>query len=67
VDNDTGISNISYFKNNIVWENISAVQNNRVYIFNQTESSWMNEPGPLTIYAVRMVAQFLYPQVFNET
>jgi len=67
VDNDTGISNILYFKNNPVWENISAVQNNRVYIFNQTESSWMNEPGPLTIYAVRMVAQFLYPQVFNET
>ncbi len=67
VDNGTGISNISYFKSNILWQNVSAVQNNMVFFLNRTESNWMNEPGPLTIYAVGMVAQFLYPQVFNAS
>lgn len=68
VDNGTGISNISYFttgNQSYIWKNISAVQDGMVLIFNQTDSNWMNEPGPLTVYAVRLLAQFLYPQAFK--
>ncbi len=68
VDNGTGISNITYFttgNQSQVWKNISAIKGDRLLVFNVTESEWMNEPGPLTIFAVQMVAQFLYPQAFE--
>ncbi len=68
VDNNTGVSNMTYFTSgnqSQIWDNISAIKNDRLLIFNVTESNWMNEPGPLTIYAVQMVAQFLYPQAFE--
>ncbi len=68
VDNNTGVSNLSYFTNGSqskIWSNISAIKNDRLLIFNVTESNWVNEPGPLTIYAVQMIAQFLYPQAFS--
>lgn len=64
VDNGTGISNISYFQSNPTWANISAIKNSKVLFLNRTESNEMNEPGPLTIYAVQIVAEFLYPQAF---
>ncbi len=68
VDNNTGVSDITYFTNgnqSHIWNNISAIKNGRLLIFNVTESNWVNEPGPLTIYAVQMIAQFLYPQAFE--
>ncbi len=65
VDNGTGISNISYFQSNPIWQNITAVKDSRVLFLNYTESNEMNEPGPLTIYAVQLVAEFLYPQAFS--
>jgi iron complex transport system substrate-binding protein len=68
VDNNTGVSNISYFTSgnqSQIWNNISAIKNDRLLIFNVTESNWVNEPGPLTIYAVQTIAQFLYPQAFE--
>ncbi len=65
VDNGTGISNISYFTSNPMWQNISAVKNDKILFLNRTESSEMNEPGPLTMYAVQIVAEFLYPQAFS--
>ncbi len=68
VDNNTGVSNITYFttgNQSQIWNNISAIKNDRLLIFNVTESNWMNEPGPLTMYAVQMIAQFLYPQAFE--
>ncbi|MGC8644703.1 MAG: ABC transporter substrate-binding protein [Thermoplasmata archaeon] len=68
VDNDTPISNMSYFTTGAqapLWQNITAIQTGRVLFFNATESNWMNEPGPLTVYAVRTVAEFLYPQAFQ--
>jgi len=67
VDNGTPVTNISYFKTGNqapLWHNISAVQNDTILFLNVTESNWMNEPGPLTVYAVQMVADFLYPQAF---
>jgi iron complex transport system substrate-binding protein len=67
VDNNTPITNISYFKTGSqaqLWRNISAVESGTILFFNVTESNWMNEPGPLTIYAVQTVAEFLYPQAF---
>ncbi len=67
VDNNTGISNLTYFtrgNQSQIWNNISAIKNDRLLIFNVTESNWVNEPGPLTIYAVELIAQFLYPQAF---
>jgi len=65
VDNGTGISNISYFRSNPIWQNISAVKDSKVLFLNSTESNEMNEPGPLTIYAVQIVAEFLYPQALT--
>ncbi|MCL5408320.1 MAG: ABC transporter substrate-binding protein [Candidatus Thermoplasmatota archaeon] len=73
VDNNTGVANITYFtsgNNSQMWSNISAVKNYTlqhptILILNVTESNWMNEPGPLAIYAVQMIAQFLYPQAFE--
>ncbi len=62
-----GLTNVTWFtkgNQSQVWNNITAVQNDNILFFNQTESNWMNEPGPLTIYAVKTVAQFLYPQAF---
>ncbi len=63
-----GVSNITYFttgsqKN--LWQNITAVEQGQVLFFNQTESNWVNEPGPLTVYAIQMFAEFLYPQAFE--
>lgn len=68
VDNDTGISNMSYFTSGSqqpLWKNITAIQNDKLLIFNVTESNWVNEPGPLTVYAVQLIAQFLYPLAFQ--
>jgi iron complex transport system substrate-binding protein len=66
--NIPGLSNISWFTNgnqSELWNNITAIKTGQVLFFNQTESNWMNEPGPLTIYAVKTVAQFLYPKAFQ--
>jgi len=68
VDNDTGVSGLSYFTSgneSAVWKNISAVINDRILVFNVTESSEMNEPGPLTVNAIEFLAEFLIPQAFQ--
>jgi len=68
VDNGTGINNISYFESGsqaVLWANITAVKTGMVMVFNVTESNWMDEPGPLTVYAVITVAEFLHPQAFQ--
>lgn len=68
VDNGTGISGTSYFTSgneSQVWSNITAVKNNNILIFNVTQSNEVNEPGPLTVYAVEFLAEFLYPQAFQ--
>jgi iron complex transport system substrate-binding protein len=68
VDNDTGVSGLSYFTSgneSAVWKNISAVVNDRILVFNVTESSEMDEPGPLTVNAIEFLAEFLIPQAFQ--
>ncbi|MEM0130245.1 MAG: helical backbone metal receptor [Thermoplasmatales archaeon] len=67
VDNDTPVTNISYFTTGsqaVIWKNVTAIKTGKVLFFNVTESNWMDEPGPLTVYAVKTVAEFLYPQAF---
>ncbi|MEM1995584.1 MAG: ABC transporter substrate-binding protein [Thermoplasmatales archaeon] len=67
VDNDTPVTNMSYFTTGsqaILWENVTAIKTGKVLFFNVTESNWMDEPGPLTVNAVKTVAEFLYPQAF---
>lgn len=68
VDNNTGVSGLSYFttgNQSHIWSNISAIKNQQVSVLNVTESNEMNEPGPLTVYAIEFLAQMLYPQAFK--
>ncbi|MEM0127958.1 MAG: helical backbone metal receptor [Thermoplasmatales archaeon] len=68
VDNDTPVTSMSYFTTGsqaVLWKNVTAIKTGKVLFFNVTESNWMDEPGPLSVYAVRTVAEFLYPQAFQ--
>ncbi len=44
------------------WENISAVQNGRIYLF---DDDIISRPGPRVADAIEMVAQALYPDLFE--
>ncbi|MFP7200940.1 ABC transporter substrate-binding protein [Lysinibacillus halotolerans] len=45
------------------WSTISAVQNKEVYLLN---ADIMDRPGPRIGEAVEMIAQTIYPELFNE-
>ncbi len=44
------------------WETLSAVQNNRVYAFDETLTS---QPGPRMVDALEQIAHWLHPDQFN--
>ena len=46
------------------WENLSAVKNNRVYVF---DDSFLNRPGPRLIMGLEMLANILHPEIFDNS
>lgn len=45
------------------WENISAVKNNRIFVF---DDSFLNRPGPRLTIGLEMLANVLHPEIFNN-
>lgn len=45
------------------WENLSAVKNNRVFVF---DDSLLNRPGPRLTKGLEMLASVLHPEVFDN-
>jgi len=46
------------------WENLSAVKNNRVYVF---DDSFLNRPGPRLTIGLEMLANILHPEIFDNS
>jgi len=46
------------------WENLSAVKNNRVFVF---DDSVLNRPGPRLTIGLEMLANVLHPEIFNNS
>jgi len=46
------------------WENLSAVKNNRVYVF---DDSFLNRPGPRLTIGLEMLANVLHPEIFDNS
>ena len=45
------------------WENLSAVRNNRVFVF---DDSYLNRPGPRLMQGLEMLANVLHPGIFDN-
>ncbi|MBI2658036.1 cobalamin-binding protein [Candidatus Woesearchaeota archaeon] len=43
------------------WENLSAVKNNKVYVF---DDSWLNRPGPRLAIGLEKLAKVIHPECF---
>ena len=43
------------------WENLSAVKDNRVYVF---DDSWLNRPGPRLVVGLEQLARVIHPECF---
>ncbi len=43
------------------WENLSAVKNDRVYVF---DDSWLNRPGPRLVIGLEQLAKVIHPECF---
>ena len=43
------------------WENLSAVKNNKVYVF---DDSWLNRPGPRLVVGLENLAKVIHPECF---
>jgi iron complex transport system substrate-binding protein len=47
------------------FENISAIKNDRIYIFKEAEADVVSRPGPRIIEALELVAKSIYPELFK--
>lgn len=47
------------------FEEISAIKNNRIYIFEGTEGDVVSRPGPRIIEALELIAKSIHPKVFE--
>ena len=45
------------------WENLSAVRNNRIFVFND---DFLNRPGPRLTIGLEMLANVLHPEIFDN-
>ena len=45
------------------WENLSAVKNNRVFVF---DDSFLNRPGPRLTIGLELLANVLHPEIFDN-
>ncbi|WMM25784.1 cobalamin-binding protein [Tissierella sp. MB52-C2] len=62
---DTEDKTIESIKSRPGYENISAITNDRIYIFEGNESNIMSRPGPRIIEALELVAKSIYPELFK--
>jgi iron complex transport system substrate-binding protein len=44
------------------WENLSVVNNNKVYVF---DDSWLNRPGPRLVTGLQKLAEVIHPESFR--
>ncbi len=47
------------------YENISAVKNDRIYLFEGNEANVVSRPGPRIIEALELVAKAIHPELFK--
>jgi iron complex transport system substrate-binding protein len=47
------------------YENISAIKNDRIYLFEGNEANVVSRPGPRIIEALELVAKVIYPELFK--
>ncbi len=47
------------------YENISAVKNNRVYLYEGNEANILSRPGPRIIEALEILAKSIHPEIFE--
>lgn len=62
---DTEDKTIESIKSRPGYENISAITNDRIYIFEGNESNIMSRPGPRIVEALELVAKSIHPELFK--
>jgi iron complex transport system substrate-binding protein len=73
IDSNGGLINetdlINWLQSSIgnAYMNISAIKYNRVYLINGYYSDYLNEPGPLVVYGVKLFMMITHPSLFNIT
>jgi len=58
---------INRIKSREGWSNITAVKEDKIYLFKGTLEDIVVRPGPRIVAAVEVIARVLYPQAFNIT
>lgn len=73
IDSNGGLINesslISWLQSSIgnAYENIPAIKNNRVYTINGYYSDYLDEPGPMVVYGIKLLLMITHPNLFNIT
>ncbi|AFZ70744.1 ABC-type Fe3+-hydroxamate transport system, periplasmic component [Caldisphaera lagunensis DSM 15908] len=73
IDSNGGLINettlISWLQSSIgnAYQNISAIKYNRVYTINGYYSDYLDEPGPMVIYGIKLLMMITHPSLFNLT
>lgn len=62
---DTSEKTVESVKIRPGFENISAIENDRIYIFEGIEADIVSRPGPRIIEALELVAKSIYPELFK--
>lgn len=62
---DTEDKTVESIKSRPGYENISAIENDRIHIFEGNESNIMSRPGPRIIEALELVAKSIHPELFK--
>ncbi|MDR7855709.1 cobalamin-binding protein [Tissierella sp.] len=56
---------VESIKSRVGYENISAIKNDRVYLFEGNEANVVSRPGPRIIDALEIVAKAIHPELFK--
>ncbi|MFP3227433.1 MAG: ABC transporter substrate-binding protein [Caldisphaera sp.] len=71
IDSNGGLINetdlINWLQSSIgnAYENITAIKYNRVYLISGYYSDYLNEPGPLVVYGIKLFMMITHPNIFN--
>ncbi len=63
----SGQAVLDMLKNDTLWSEISAVQNDKVYVLVGQAENLFNRPGPRMMEGVELMAKILHSDVFNVT
>ncbi len=73
IDSNGGLINETYLINWLqssignAYQNISAIKYNRVYTINGYYVDYLNEPGPMVVYGIKLLMMITHPNLFNIT